>query len=75
MTLGYMQIPGVDNTEKFSPVACDTSIRIVVVSTLFYYDSHEWRAQSMDVEAAFLEGKMNQPMYLKIPDILVMLGC
>ena len=28
----------------------------------------------MDVEAAFLEGKMNQPMYLKIPDILVMLG-
>ena len=28
----------------------------------------------MDDEAAFLEGKMNQPMYLKIPDILVMLG-
>ena len=28
----------------------------------------------MDVEAAFLEGKMSQPMYLKIPDILVMLG-
>jgi len=27
----------------------------------------------MDVKA-FLEGKMNQPVYLKIPDILVMLG-
>ena len=74
VTLGYMQIPGVDYTEKFSPVACDTSIKIVLALILFYYDSHGWRARSMDVEAAFLEGKMNQPMYLKIPDILVMLG-
>ena len=61
VTLGYMQIPGVDYTEKFNPVACDTSIRIVFALILFYYDSHGWRAQSMDVEAAFLEGKMNQP--------------
>ena len=29
VTLGYMQIPGVDFTEKFSPVATDSSIRIV----------------------------------------------
>ena len=74
MTLGYMQIPGVDYTEKFSPVACDTTIRIVLALVLFYYDSYGWRAQSMDVEAEFLEGKLEQPMYLKIPDILVMLG-
>jgi len=60
VTLEYMQIPGVDYTEKFSPVACDTSIRIVLALVLYYYDSHGWRAQSMDVEAAFLEGELDR---------------
>ena len=37
---GYMQIPGVDFTEKFSPAATDTSIRIVIALILFFWDSH-----------------------------------
>jgi len=65
----------VDGTVRFKTrivtLACDTSIRIVLALVLFYYDSHGWRAQSMDAEASFLEGKLEQPMYLKIPDILV----
>ena len=40
VTLGYMQIPGVDFTEKFSPVANDSSIRLVFALVLYYYDSH-----------------------------------
>ena len=55
VTLGYMQIPGVDYTEKFSPVANDTSVRIVFALVLYYYDSHGWRTKRLDVEAAFLE--------------------
>ena len=31
---GYMQVPGVDYTESFSPVALDTSIRIMIGLTL-----------------------------------------
>ena len=74
LTLGYMQIPGVDYTEKFSPVAKDSSIRIVFALVLYYYDSHGWRTKRIDIEAAFLEGDLEVPMFLKIPDIMVKLG-
>ena len=74
VTLGYMQIPGVDYTEKFSPVANDTSVRIVFALVLYYYDSHGWRTKILDVEAAFLEGDLGVSMFLKIPDIMVRLG-
>ena len=33
---GYMQVPGVDITESFSPVATDSSIRIVIGISLYY---------------------------------------
>ena len=53
---GYIQIPGVDFTEKFSSVATDTSIRIVITLILFFWDSHGWKARGLDNKAAFLEG-------------------
>ena len=49
VTLGYMQIPGVDYTERNSPVANDTSVRIVFALVLYYYDSHEWRTKRLDM--------------------------
>ena len=33
---GYMQVPGVDFTESFYPVALDTSTRILIGLTLYY---------------------------------------
>jgi len=74
VTKGYMQIPGVDYTEKFSPVATNAAILVVVALILYYWDSHGWRAMGLDVEAAFLEGKLKVPMYLVIPKIMVILG-
>ena len=74
VTKGYMQIPGVDFTEKFSPVATNAAILLVVALILFFWDSHGWRAMGFDVEAAFLEGKLEIPMYLTIPKIMVTLG-
>ena len=74
VTWGYMQIPGVDYTEKFSPVATDSSIRIVFALTLYWWDSKGWRNMGLDVEAAFLEGKPDEPMFLKCPKILAALG-
>ena len=36
---GCMQVLGVDFTESFSPVASDTSTRILIVLTLYYGDN------------------------------------
>jgi hypothetical protein len=36
VTRGFMQIPGVDYTESFAPVATDTSIRAVIGIYLYY---------------------------------------
>ena len=71
---GFMQIPGVDYTEKFSPVATDTSIRIVLALILYHWESEGWRPQGIDIEAAFLEGILDKKYYLEPPQILVLLG-
>ena len=52
-----MQVPGVNDTELFSPVASDTSIRIMIGLNL-YYEDYVWIADICDVEAAFLHPKM-----------------
>ena len=38
---GFMQMPGVDYTESFSPVATDTGIRMVVATYLMNEDD-DW---------------------------------
>jgi len=68
-----MQVPGVDFTEKFSPVATDTSTRIIIALVL--YNSYQgWVCEAFDVEAAFLEPYMDIEMYVKWPDGIVELG-
>ena len=73
VTLGYMQVPGVDFTEKFSPVANDTSTRIIILLTL-YYKNEGWECEVFDVEAAFLEPYLDNEMYIKWPEGIVELG-
>ena len=67
---GYMQIPGVDYTEKFSPVAQASSVRMVLAIVLWLH----WRCELVDVEAAFLEGRLKTPTYIELPPGLVELG-
>ena len=71
VSLGYMQVPGVDYTESFSPVGFDTSVRIVIGMTLFH---DKWELEVIDVKAAFLEGDMEKTMYIEWPDGMVHLG-
>ena len=67
VTLGFIQIPGVDYTENFSPVATDTAIRILLGIVLFYHD-RKWECHSYDVEAAFLEPSLkNNFMFIELP--------
>ena len=62
---GYEQIPGVDYTEKFSPVAGDTTIRIMIALCLYYPD---WILEAIDLETAFLNALMEEEVYIEIPE-------
>ena len=66
VTKGYMQIPGVDYTERFSPVAQATSLRTGLAITL-YKTEEGWICELVDVEAAFLEGKLTNTTYIDLP--------
>jgi hypothetical protein len=62
---GYKQIPGVDYTESFSPVATDTSVRTALAMTLF---QRNWDCEVIDIEAAFLEGSIEEPTFIEWPE-------
>jgi len=50
-------VPGVDFTERFSPVATDESLRTQIGINLKKWRLG-WRKHSCDIEAAFLEPDM-----------------
>jgi hypothetical protein len=60
---GYEQIPGVDFTETFSPVAGDTTIRTVLATAMYL----GWSCKAIDVEAAFLNADLDEDVYVEIP--------
>ena len=74
---GFMQIPGVDYTESFAPVATDTAIR-VVVGIFLYYLTHnkeeDWILEMFDVEAAFLNADLEHQQFIDWPLGMVELG-
>ena len=70
---GFHQIPGIDFTESFSPVASGTTIVIVLLITL-WKNNKEWKCEMFDVEAAFLNAELEIPMYLEWPEEIQKLG-
>ena len=73
VTKGYLQIPGVDYTESFAPVATDTTIRLLLILAL-YKQEEDWTAECLDIEAAFLEGELDEPIYIEFPEGMDELG-
>ena len=75
---GFKQIPGVDYTESFSPVATDSSIRSVIGIFLFMHhmfkDTGGWTLEMFDVEAAFLNADIEQRMFVEWPKGMEELG-
>ncbi|KAK8652200.1 hypothetical protein V6N13_061222 [Hibiscus sabdariffa] len=57
---GFRQIHGVDYDETFSPVAMFKSIRIMLAITAF----HDYEIWQMDVKTAFLNGKLEEDVYM-----------
>jgi hypothetical protein len=73
VTKGYLQIPGVDYTESFAPVATDTTIRLLLAIAL-YKQREDWTVECLDIEAAFLEGDIDEPIYIELPEGMDELG-
>ncbi|GJV51096.1 retrovirus-related pol polyprotein from transposon TNT 1-94 [Tanacetum coccineum] len=61
---GYTQLYGVDYKETFSPVADIRAIRILI-SIAAYYDYEIWQ---MDVKTAFLNGYLDEDIYMVQPE-------
>ena len=60
VALGYSQIPGVDYTDNFAPVAHDVSFRIALARMMV----EKLDSLVMDVETAFLYGDIEEEIFM-----------
>ena len=61
---GYSQLYGIDFTETFAPVVRFSSLRaILAIAASADYDIHQ-----MDVKTAFLNGDLDEDIYMQQPD-------
>ncbi|KAL0540854.1 hypothetical protein IC582_020871 [Cucumis melo] len=67
---GYTQKEGIDNEETFSPVAMIKSIRILL-SIATFYDYEIWQ---MDVKTTFLNGNLEESIYMVQPERFIQKG-
>jgi len=67
---GYTQKEGVDYEETFSPVAMLKSIRILLAIAA-YFDYEIWQ---MDVKTAFLNGYLDETIYMDQPEGYIVEG-
>ena len=63
VALGYSQIPGIDYTDNFAPVAHDVSFRIALARMMV----EKLDSLVMGVETAFLYGEIDEEIFMKSP--------
>ena len=63
----FQQVQGIDYDETFSPVAMLKSVRIMLAIAAFY-DYEIWQ---MDVKTAFLNGFLEEELYMMQPECFV----
>ena len=65
-----MQIPGVDFDETFSPVACFESLCMLLALAML----EDWHIHQMDVKSVFLNGVLNEEIYMEQPQGFITAG-
>jgi hypothetical protein len=70
MARGFSQKEGIDYDEIFSHVARYTSIRVIISLALVF----NWKLHQMDVKTAFLNGEVEQEVYIEQPEGFVIHG-
>ena len=61
---GYAQVEGIDYGEMYAPIARMESIRLI----LAYASSKNIKVYQMDVKSAFLNGELEEEVYMEQPD-------
>jgi hypothetical protein len=61
---GFSQVEGIDYEETFSLVARYTSIQMII----FLATSMGWKLHQMDVKTTFLNGEIEEEIYIEQPD-------
>jgi hypothetical protein len=61
---GFSQVEGIDYEETFAPVARYTSIRTIIAIVA----SMCWRLHQMDVKTTFLNGEIEEEVYIEQPN-------
>ena len=64
VALGYLQIQGVDFEDMHSPVISDIGFRMIINISL----QRNWKLIKLDVEEAFLLGKLEEDIYIDVPE-------
>jgi transposase InsO family protein len=67
---GFTQIPGIDYDETFSPVARFESLRLLLALAAL----ENWEIHQMDVKSAFLNGVLNEEIYMEQPQGYIAAG-
>jgi hypothetical protein len=67
---GFMQIPGLDYDEPFSPVARFESLHMLLVLAAL----GDWHIHQMDVKSAFLNGELDKEIYMEQPQGFISSG-
>jgi hypothetical protein len=62
--LGHLKRPEIDYNEKYAQVADFTVIRALLAKTA----AAEWLVHQKDVKCAFLNGNMDEDIYLSLPE-------
>ena len=70
MAKGFTQKEGIDYNESFSPVLCKDSFRIIMALVTHY----DLELHQMDVKTAFLNGDLEESVYMAQPKGFVMEG-
>ena len=66
----YAQKPGIDYNETFAPVARLDTIRTLIALAA----KNSWKMYQLDVKSAFLNGVLQEEVYVEQPDGFIVQG-